>query len=130
MALPSYPFWPADVPWQALLPSGYSEEIQDNKISFEPDAGVAIERPRTTMAIERISYTSVGMTGDQLEQLKLFYRDTLRQGSAPMLRYHPRRGSSVVIVAKFSQAPNISRVIGSDSLNIGVALIKLPSAYD
>lgn len=129
MALPDYPFWPDDVPWEALVQS-YNEALQDNKISFEPDAGVAIERPRTTRPAERISYTSVPMTDDQWEQLKRFYRLTLSQGTMPMLRYHPRLGEGFVIVAKFTQPPSIAAALGQDLLQIAVNLIKIPSAYD
>lgn len=97
MALPVFAFWPENVPWLALQ-SGYSDRPRDNKSSFEPDAGVAIERPRTTMTLEDISYTSSAMTSEQYEELLYFWRVTLKQGSLPMLRYHPRRGESSIIV--------------------------------
>jgi hypothetical protein len=129
MALPSFAFWPESVPWEADG-SSYTEKPQGLKATFQPEAGVPIERPRVTLLAEEISYTSRPMTSEQFDALRDFWRITLKQGSLNMLRYHPRYSDGTIIVARFVEPPMISSSRGFDLLGVGIRLLKMPSAYD
>jgi hypothetical protein len=114
--------WPSDVPWQALA-EGYGERPHTNKASFQPEAGIAMERRRSSISSEDISYTSVSMTDDEWSELLEFYRDDLKDGTLPMERYHPR--SYELINAKFTEAPAIVAVQGIHYL-ISIKLVRIP----
>lgn len=115
--------WPSDVPQDALLPAGYGERPQRNVASFQPDSGIAIERRRSSVSTDDISYTSVLMTSFAWDSLVDFYRDTLKDGVLPFLRTHPRTGD--MITAKFTEAPAIVAVFGS-RYRASIRLIRLP----
>lgn len=102
--------WPVTVPWAALS-EGYSETLQRNVSSFQPDAGVAIERRRASTSLVELSFTLLPMDGDALDDLNTFFSDTTKSGVLPFNTTHPRTENS--IVAKFMAAPQIANVMGS-----------------
>lgn len=114
--------WPVTVPWRART-AGYSEKPQRNVASFQPDAGVAIERRRASISADELSYVSTLMTDTQVDRLVAWYRDDLGDGVLPFTRNHPRTGDSVI--CKFVDTPAIVAVEGL-YYRVSINLIRMP----
>jgi len=114
--------WPVTVPSEALA-EGYSEKPQRNVTSFQPDAGVALERRRASISADDLSYVSTHMTDDQFDDLIAWYRDDLLEGVLPFTRNHPRTGDSVT--CKFVDAPAIVAVEGL-YYKVSINLVRMP----
>lgn len=75
------PVWPAGLP-QFPQQQDYNQQTPENRISFQPDVGPAIFRPRGTKGNVPISL-SVRLTPGQTVLLNDFVINTLAQGSLP-----------------------------------------------
>lgn len=113
--------WPATVP-QWHLHSSYSERARRHVASFEPEAGVAIERRRSSISMEDMAY-DVSLTSAQFDALLTFYRDTLKDGVLPFERTHPRSGAA--ITCKFTEAPSLAAVLVGH-YRVTIRLVRLP----
>lgn len=80
--------WPLGVP-SCIMPLSPQGGLQDNRISFEPDAGVPIERPRTTWAPEVYAVDLVPLTVAQFTTFQRWYRADLASGTLPFRFLHP-----------------------------------------
>jgi hypothetical protein len=102
--------WPFDVPLHALI-DGYAEEAEDNVLEFTPEVGPPILRRRYSRAGIVIGF-STSMTGAQYAALLNFYRSTLKDGTAPFNRPHPRTG--IVRTFRFLGPPRARAVRAHD----------------
>lgn len=98
--------WPGTVN-QFMLRDPYSERMEDNKVSFQPDVGPPIERPRSSISQDIISGEGRG-TLTEWTALKAFYRTTLADGSLTFTRTDPQTGST--ITCRFTAAPALVRI--------------------
>jgi hypothetical protein len=73
----SYPYWPNDLPGPAT-DLGYSP--QDVRVSFEPDIGAPIDRPRATGAPYVLAPTWT-LEGSQIASFATFFDVTLAKGT-------------------------------------------------
>lgn len=80
--------WPFEVP-DCIMPLSVQGGLQDNRVSFEPEVGPPIERPRSSWAPEIYSLDMRLMTVVQFEDFQRWYRNTLRHGVLPFEFYHP-----------------------------------------
>jgi len=69
-----------------------------------------------------MSYSFV-FDADQTNALMVFYRDTVKDGTLPFTRTHPRTGD--VAVMKFKDAPKIS-ALGGNWFNVSMSFYLLP----
>lgn len=96
--------WPTGVTQNAISGS-VREQKQRNVSSFQPDAGVSIERRRSSIATYTLSFTSI-VSRAQKTLLDTFYKTTLSDGVTVFTRKHPRTGST--ITCRFANAPEFS----------------------
>lgn len=96
--------WPTGITQNAVSGS-VREQQQRNVFSFEPDAGVPIERRKSSIAMSTLSFISI-VSRSQKALLETFYRTDLSDGVLAFTRKHPRTGST--ITCKFSSAPEFS----------------------
>jgi hypothetical protein len=75
--------WPASLPQKPLL-GGWSWAPRDNRVSFQPDAGPAIERRRGTAVVHEYEARFPPLTKAQVAEFETFFEDTLVSGT---LRY-------------------------------------------
>lgn len=113
--------WPVDVPQDASV-SGYGESPSRNVASFAPDVGPPIDRRRSSVATSEISCSFI-FDDDQTNSLMAFYRDTIKDGTLPFTRTHPRTGDGAVM--KFKDAPKIS-ALGGGWFNVSMSFYVLP----
>lgn len=113
--------WPATISQDALQ-SSYTEEPQRNVVSFEPEAGIVIERRRSSISTDAISFTSV-IPSSQWDLLMTFYRDTLKDGVLPFTRRHPRSNSEATF--KFTAAPTLTAVHGA-FYRVSFQMVRMP----
>lgn len=97
--------WPVGIPQSALL-DGYEEEIMSNLAEFKPEIGMPLLSARASEEVELVRFTTI-MTWTQYDTLKTFRKTTLKSGSLPFQRYHPRK-TTTMCTALFS-------VLGSPS---------------
>ena len=100
--------WPATVN-QLVYDDGYGEDPQRDAVSFKPGAGAAIERMRTSIATDLVTFAG-RLTSAEYDDLITFYRDNLGCGVLPFTRAHPRTGDDADFT--FVDAPKITRVEG------------------
>jgi hypothetical protein len=82
------PTWPTSLP-QHVLEQGYNEQVPDQTIETQMDAGPAKVRRRFTTAPRRFGVVVV-MDPDQVALFETFYLETLAGGSLPFDWVHPR----------------------------------------
>lgn len=81
------PFYPAALPFTPI-DGTLSGQMEDDRISFKPDVGPAITRPRSTAAYKPLSF-DVQMNRHQLALLEQFYRVTCGKGAVPFNAQNP-----------------------------------------
>lgn len=84
----TYVSWPIGVPWCPVRNSSRGGP-QDVRWSFQPEAGPAIERPRSTAAIETFDVTMSPWTVAQYQIFKAWFENDVAFGSLPFVWYHP-----------------------------------------
>lgn len=87
-------FWPDSLP-KTVLFDGYGETPLMPRVSFPPDVGFSIDRPRGTFRSSSIKCTAM-MSGDQVEMFRNFVFDDLGQGTMLFMIEHPRRQRQVI----------------------------------
>ncbi|OWJ73879.1 hypothetical protein, partial [Haematobacter missouriensis] len=80
--------WPFEVP-DCIMPLSVEGGLQDNRVSFEPEVGPPVERPRSSWAPEVYSLDMRLMTVAQFVAFETWYRTTLRYGVLPFEFSHP-----------------------------------------
>ena len=80
--------WPFEVP-DCIMPLSPQGGLQDNRVSFEPEVGPAIERPKSSWAPEVYSLDMRLMAVGQFMEFQTWYRTTLRYGVLPFEFAHP-----------------------------------------
>lgn len=113
--------WPSTISQNALQ-SGYTEQPQRNVVTFEPEAGIAMERRRSSVSTDAITFPAV-LSSAEWAALLTFYRDTLKDGTLPFTRLHPRTNETETF--KFTEAPAIAAVYGAH-YRISISLIRMP----
>lgn len=91
--------WPDDIPQSALI-DGYDEEINTNTAEFTPEVGDPLMSLRASEESQDVKFNTL-MTYTQYDSLKAWRRTTLKSGTLPFQRKHPRN-SSVTITALFT----------------------------
>lgn len=100
------PALPSTIPFCAVNFS-YSEELEDNKVSFKPAVGRPKERRRSTIADTLIGF-SRSMTRDQWFALRTFYRTTLQDGVLEFTANHPDTAAPGTFT--FTRAPSVQKI--------------------
>lgn len=80
--------WPYGVP-DCIMPLSPQGGLQDNRVSFEPDVGPAIERPKSSWAPDVYSVQLVLISVPQFAEFERWYRSDLRHGVLPFEFRHP-----------------------------------------
>ncbi|OWJ78424.1 hypothetical protein CDV49_08285 [Haematobacter genomosp. 1] len=112
--------------------------MQDNRVSFEPEVGVAIERPKTSWAPEVYSVELRLLTIPQFEAFQRWYKLDLHHGVLPFEFYHPItrvrsawkivKGSPPYSVAKTRRAAPGAKCIAL-SFSIVSFPVSIPDGY-
>lgn len=84
--------WPGNLP-AYFSKEGFNESTPDNLLRTEMDVGPPKVRRRQTAAPYQIN-TQIVMTTAQLADFRTFYMVTLKSGSLPFTKAHPRSGAS------------------------------------
>lgn len=82
--------WPGSVPWKWLL-DGYEPELEDNRLSFKPDAGPSIDRRNASARTDILRGAMIWTTSQKDDALD-FYTDDLQDGVLPFEALHPESG--------------------------------------
>lgn len=117
------PAWPSSVPQDALL-SSYGERPQRNVASFQPDTGIAIERRRSSVSTDDITFEQI-LVEAEWEDLLAFYRDDLKDGTLTFTRSHPRTGDAGVTF-KFVEAPAFAGTLSVGLYRVSLKLVRMP----
>lgn len=80
--------WPETVNLN-IYEDGYSEAPEKNIASFQPEVGPPKERRRSSISSDVLTCTGQ-YTSDEWDNLMIFYRATLLDGTQPFSRLHPR----------------------------------------
>ncbi|WP_276862340.1 hypothetical protein, partial [Haematobacter missouriensis] len=80
--------WPFGVP-DCIMPLSPQGGLQDARVSFEPEVGPAIERPKATWTPDVYSVQLVLISVPQFQAFERWYKNDLRQGVLPFEFYHP-----------------------------------------
>lgn len=113
------PTWPATLP-QFVLREGYDEQLANNKIETQMDAGLPKQRRRFTQREDQIS-VSWRMDRTQRDTFLTFYRSTLSDGTLAFDMPHPVsratttfrfRGESPKVAPVSSQYFTVSAKLG------------------
>lgn len=114
--------WPVDIPL-TVASSNYSETPERSVASFKPEVGPQKDRLRSAWNASTLSITIPILTGDEVESLLTFWRDTLSQGVAPFTRQRPR--TQEIATFKFASEPKIASV-GGVYYSASFSLLELP----
>lgn len=115
--------WPTgSVPYEPEQ-SGYSEKVQSNLASFNPDVGPPSVWRRSTIKCTQIS-ADILMSGAELAAFNTFFETTLLDGSLPFTWTNPRYGVSKRYMFDPSAAPQWDS-IGFDLYRVRLTIIKL-----
>jgi hypothetical protein len=106
------PAWPNTLP-AYVQEGGYSEQIQDQTIESQMDAGPAKIRRRFTKSIRRFR-VSMQMTPAQTDAFETFWQTDCRGGSVPFTWVHPRTRTAATLRFR-NPAPQISTLGGGTS---------------
>jgi hypothetical protein len=85
--------WPGNFPTVPLL-EGYTETLSTPKVTFGPDSGPPIQRPKTTLRMSNI-VCSYGVTESQLSAWEQFVFYDINHATAAFQMPHPRKGKQV-----------------------------------
>jgi hypothetical protein len=113
--------WPVGVPHRPKANS-YSETPEDNLARFQPEAGPAITRRRSTIATAAITYDLV-MDYLDYQIFETWWRETIAEGALEFTLAHPRGGGDGTFVMT---APPTLVEFGRDTLLVSVALRLVP----
>ena len=84
------PAWPSYISvWNAALQSGFGENPEANQVAFQPETGPAILRRRTSISQDLTAFT-LRVNAYQYEQIRKFYRHTVKDGTLSFTMPHPR----------------------------------------
>ncbi len=118
-------------PWpgylnQRVMEGSYSEQPERNVASFSPEVGPPMERRRSAVPTDLASWTGSG-TLVEYQQLKDFYRTTLRDGVLPFTRTNPLTGG--LSTYKFRTEPKLTRTFGANGYwSIEVRLVPMSAS--
>lgn len=84
-------FWPTSLP-QIPQARSFRGGPQDNRVAFQPMAGVPITRPRTTGMVKQITAVFRQLTWSQFETFEGFVATDINQGSSSFIWRHPVGG--------------------------------------
>lgn len=102
--------WPGHIN-QRVMEGSYTEQPERNVASFAPEVGPPLERRRSSVTTELVSFTGSG-TLDEWRALKDFYRITLGDGVASFVRTNPVTGG--LSTYRFRSEPRLTRTFGSN----------------
>ena len=97
----------------------------DQSVSFNPDLGVPISRPRTTAVIENWSTPVTFLTRDQFAEFEAWFRDDLKQGILPFVWRHP--SNDAVRSMRIIPATYQSSYSGGEWVQVSLNVMILPS---
>jgi hypothetical protein len=117
------PAWPASLP-QYVLQQGYNEQLSDNLVETQMDAGPGKTRRRFTATVKQFGVT-LEMDATQAATFEAFYETTLKQGSIPFDWVHPRTRAALTFKFK-KPAPRVSVRGGGGVVQYSFMLETLP----
>lgn len=97
--------WPVGIT-QYALDGTLSEAAENNLAEFKPEVGPPKRRRRTSVATDILAFDQM-LTFDEFDELKEFYSDTLKDGSLPFGRYHPRDIGGTIYEWQFVEPPKL-----------------------
>lgn len=123
----SYPAWPASLPQAPLLQS-LSGGVQDNRVSFQPESGPPIERPRMTATVEIWTIALPPMTKAQLATFEAFWRVDLAMGTRAFAWRHPVTGAVGRWKIMGGQPPYRISAVTTEDFSVDFQAMQLPGA--
>lgn len=115
--------WPPTLP-DYVLEQGYSEDLEDQTVESQMDAGLAKVRRRFTARVRRFQLT-IQMDAEQAETFEAFFHDTLAGGSLPFDWRHPRTGLSTRF--RFRKPVPKLTPVGGEYVRASFAVESIPS---
>jgi hypothetical protein len=108
MAAPAFPSWINS----AALQAGYAEQPETNALADQRQVGAPALRRRTSLQQSTITFT-VRLSSLEWENVKTFYRSTLKDGTLQFTMNHPRTGVSATWAWVPGQPPKVGQTYGS-----------------
>lgn len=99
---------------------------QDNRVSFEPEVGDPIERPRTTGYAETFSIALPSMTVATYEAFETWFRSETKGGALPFVFRHPITTAVVRARIVKGQPPFTAQRAGSNRVSVQTSIMTLP----
>lgn len=96
----------------------------DQTVSFQPDVGVPITRPRVTGTVETWSVPVTFYSRAQFAEFEAWFRDDLKQGVLPFVWRHP--ASDAVRKVRIIPATYQSSYPGGEWVQVSMSLMILP----
>lgn len=112
--------WPGTVPNEPLAGS-FTCADQDNRLTFQPDAGDAIRRRRTTSKALAVSFELV-LTAVQLAALRSFYDSDLEGGVLGFDFTDPILASTKTY--SFAEPFQIRDAVSAGLYRVGISLVR------
>jgi hypothetical protein len=114
IATPAFPSWVKFWPSQ----QNYQEQTSPNQAAFQPSTGNPILRRRTLLSQKLITFT-LPLSAFEWEEVKTFYRGTIKDGTLQFTMPHPRTG----VAATWAWVPNTPPSVSqTDGINFFILL--------
>lgn len=95
--------WPVGIPTAGLI-EGYEETPMSSVAEFQPEIGMPLLSARASEEAELVRFSSI-MTFAQYDTLRTFRKTTLKSGTLPFQRAHPRSGVTVTALFRSIGSP-------------------------
>ena len=115
--------WPTSLP-QYVQVQGYQENMGNERIENQPDAGKPKSRRRFTAEYRKLK-VSIQMDADQRATFEEFYFDTLKTGTLPFDWVHPFTQAAATFY--FRGAPPAYTAVDGEYLRATFTLWQKPS---
>ena len=96
----------------------------DQSVSFQPDLGVPITRPRTTGTVETWSVPITFYSRAQFAEFEAWFRSDLQRGTLPFVWRHP--ATNAVCKVRIIPATYQSSYPGGDWVQVSLSMMILP----
>ena len=102
--------WPAWIDPPALQ-DGFGESLEDNVAAFTPDVGPPILRRRSSISSDLITVKG-WFSSSEWEDIRAFYRSTLKDGTQQFTMEHPRSKTSATWLFVPGSPPKVGSTFG------------------
>lgn len=110
---------------QVVLMEGASEAYEDSIREYSPQVGPPIRERRTSMEATLHSFWQL-LTFTEWDTFNTWYETSLKNGSIPFTRGHPRKGVGVQITAFFTERPQSGMPVSATKYKIQFKIRTIP----